>query len=468
MSLATKLQVIEWKASGKTWDWISHRLNREYSQSTLAKIYMGRAALLALAAAGASLDAVSSRASAFPEVDARLTAWCLAVRARGRKRVPLSLAILRTKALQIASTLGVTKFSASNGYLQNWARRHGWASVALHGCGASANVEEAAARMADIRRQLGGVDPDLIYNVDETGLLYRGLPSRSYVPGEDRRQARGSKAMKSKDRVTLSLCCNATGSHKVPIAMIGKAAQPMCFVGASNRCPLPYFSQKSAWTDATVFKRWFHEVFLPSLRTRTGCHVYLIMDNLGCHSDIADPQVTVIELPPNTTAVYQPLDAGVIAAVKRRYKFKLLQRAVQNLDDLLASGAGPPRVPRGGGLDVGGQAHLGDAAKIIEKVWADVPAAHLANCWLKANVLPAEAEAEVRRLVLGVTPAFENTHMDVSAVVAMMANASLADEFVGVDAPGRVRAAQRWMDAENDVGAIDETVDMVLDGEDDD
>lgn len=169
MSLATKLQVIQWKTAGNTWDWISHRLSREYSQSTLAKVFRGRAALLARAAAGASLDAVSSRTGAFPEVDARLDAWCRAVRARGRKRVPLSLAILRSNALQIASAQGVTNFSASNGYLQNWARRHGWASVALHGCGASANVEEAAARMADIRRQLAGVDPDSIYNVDQNG-----------------------------------------------------------------------------------------------------------------------------------------------------------------------------------------------------------------------------------------------------------------------------------------------------------
>jgi len=53
-------------------------------------------------------------------------------------------------------------------------------------------VEDAAARMAAIRQQLEGVDLDLIYNVDETGLLYRGLPSRSYVPSEDRRTARGS------------------------------------------------------------------------------------------------------------------------------------------------------------------------------------------------------------------------------------------------------------------------------------
>jgi len=127
------------------------------------------------------------------------------VRARGRERVPLSLAILRQKALQVAEQLGITDFAASNGFIQRYASRHVLVNVALHGSGASANVEEAAERMAAIRQQLEGVDVDPIYNVDETGLLYRVLPSRSYVPSEDRHTARGLKAMKGKDHVTLTL-----------------------------------------------------------------------------------------------------------------------------------------------------------------------------------------------------------------------------------------------------------------------
>jgi len=60
--------------------------------------------------------------------------------------------------------------------------------------------------MKQIRYQPAADDPDLIYNIAETGLLFRCLPSRSYVPADDRRIARGSKAMRSKDRVTLTLC----------------------------------------------------------------------------------------------------------------------------------------------------------------------------------------------------------------------------------------------------------------------
>lgn len=63
------------------------------------------------------------------------------------------------------------------------------------------------------------------------------------------------------------------------------------------------------------------------------------------------------------------MDAGVIAAVKRRSKKRLLQEVVGSLDRLLASGAAPPRVPRGGGLDLGGQAHLLDAERTVVDEW---------------------------------------------------------------------------------------------------
>jgi len=98
--------------------------------------------------------------------------------------------------------------------------------------------------------------------------------------------------LKGNDRVTSTLCCNATGTHKVPVTMIGKVAQLMCFQGEGNASPLPYFSKKSALTDASVFKRWFEEVFVPEIQARIAHHVYLIMDNLGCHSSISHPQVT--------------------------------------------------------------------------------------------------------------------------------------------------------------------------------
>jgi len=328
--------------------------------------------------------------------------------------MPISLSVLWTKALQIADDLNLKTFSASNGFLQNWACRHDYVNVALHEAGSSAAVEEAAGHMARIREQLAGVAPDFIYNVEETGLLYRCLPSRSYVPRLDRGVARGSKAMRSTDCVTLTLCCNATRSHKLLRTLIGKAANPMCFNGAQNRCRLPYSSQPSAWTDGHVFKRWFFEVFVPGLRTQTASQWFLILDNLSFHSEIGHPQVTIIQLPPNTMERYQPLDKGIIAETKRRYKTRYLGRVAANLDRLIASSDPNPRVPRGEGLDQGGQTHLLDAARSVKEEREQITLVQSANCWLSAEVLPVEADAEVRRQLHGFLPVADSVHTDVS------------------------------------------------------
>lgn len=93
--------------------------------------------------------------------------------------------------------------------------------MALWGQDGSVDTEAAGPRIAQIREQLEAYPPDRIYHTDETGLFYRCIPNRAYVQAGRRRQARGTKAMKDKDRATLVLACNATGAHKILVTMIG-------------------------------------------------------------------------------------------------------------------------------------------------------------------------------------------------------------------------------------------------------
>ena len=134
------------------------------------------------------------------------------------------------------------------------------------------------------------------YNVDEYGLLFRCLPRRTYLaPSETRKTARGCKAMKAKDRITGYACTNASGTHQVPMGVIGKTQQPRCFtaagVGKPNNTarwrglPLPYFQQRKAWSDKYVMSAWFSQEFLPHCRrTHPGERILLLLDNCGCHS----------------------------------------------------------------------------------------------------------------------------------------------------------------------------------------
>jgi hypothetical protein len=60
-------------------------------------------------------------------------------------------------------------------------------------------------------------------NQDETGQFWRQVPQRSLATGE----RAGRK--QDKQRITMSLCCNATGTDKLKLFVIGKFKRPPSF-----------------------------------------------------------------------------------------------------------------------------------------------------------------------------------------------------------------------------------------------
>jgi len=186
--------------------------------------------------------------------------------------------VLRPRAEEISANLGVTGVLASAGFVRQWAERHNLVNISLWGMGASAeaDVEPSPQRMADIRTQLEDYDPEKIHNMDETGLYFRCIPSRAYVLSGSRRRAHGSTAMKEKDRVTLVLAVNATGSHKIPVAVIGRAAVPVCLKPPRAPCSLPYFSQDPAWMYGDVCEKWFNTGFVTAFGSEHSCPASLL------------------------------------------------------------------------------------------------------------------------------------------------------------------------------------------------
>jgi hypothetical protein len=168
---------------------------------------------------------------------------------------------------------------------------------------------------------------DYVYNMDETGLFFKVLPHCSYMKKScELETAHGTKLMKAKDCVTLYITTNADGMDKVPLSMIGKPKEPLCFVNWQHLLPVKYYSQKNAWSDSTVFLKWWNDFLLHIFR-RTIKPVLLILDNCWPHrTELKDPQgqVKVVFLPLNVASGYQLMDAGVIAMVKKNYRYQLL------------------------------------------------------------------------------------------------------------------------------------------------
>ncbi|KAH9104003.1 hypothetical protein LEN26_015144 [Aphanomyces euteiches] len=240
-----------------------------------------------------------------------------------------------------------------------------------------------------LRHKISSYDLDLVYNMDETGLLYRVQPHYSVLCPSEANDARGKKP--SKDRVSLLVCTNATGTHKIPLLMVGKVKQPACFKGYAPR--IPYTHQRRAWCDQRVFQHWFYKVFIPSVRALTSQRVQLILDNAPGHCQSIDhPSVEIAFMPPNITARYQPMDQGVIAALKKRYKFKLYEELLrihdktnierESLTKLVLS------MKRGtAGVEYGRPPQLRDTIEILHGCWTYISKTVAANSWKKITLL---------------------------------------------------------------------------------
>ena len=86
----------------------------------------------------------------------------------------------------------------------------------------------------------------------------------------------------------------------------------------------------------------------------------------------ADGKVTTLFLPPNTTSILQPMDQGVLEALKRRYKKQLLRHLI--IEDSLSSLSVP---------EVLKQLTIKDAVYWSAQAWEKIASESLCKSWNK-------------------------------------------------------------------------------------
>lgn len=95
----------------------------------------------------------------------------------------------------------------------------------------------------------------------------------------------------SKVRVTVLLCVNMDGSHRLKPFVIGRSKKPVCF--KNQHIPVRYRSNKKAWMTRDLFEEWMLK--MDSVIESQGRKVVLLLlDNCSAHS--VSPKLTSIEL----------------------------------------------------------------------------------------------------------------------------------------------------------------------------
>lgn len=317
------------------------------------------------------------KTSNFADVDDALYLWFKQKRAEG---VPISGPLLMEKAKEFHAMLNIKEeFSASSGWLSRFKKRHGIREISVQGEKLSANTEAAATFSTEFSEFIDQHDlsPHQIYNADETGLYWKGLPTRSLVFKAES-NAPGYKMCK--DRLTVLFCANSTGNHKLKPLVIGKSKSPRALKGRQH-LPVHYTHQKGAWMNSEIFADWFHTKFVPSVRIflegqGLPAKAVLLLDNAPCHPEAtklasSDGKIFVKYLPPHVTSLIQPLDQGVIASFKQYYRGNLLRQMIDEATDVLVFWK---------------TINVLDAIHGIQKAWDSVKVSTLQNAWKK--ILP--------------------------------------------------------------------------------
>ena len=161
------------------------------------------------------------------------------------------------------------------------------------------------------------------------------MPNRTYIAKEEK-SAPGQKV--SKERLTLLLGGNTADDFKLKPLLVYQAENPRALKGiCKGQLPVIWKANKKAWVTLEVFEDWFINHFVPSVeryctKKSIPFKMLLMLNNvLGHPAQLGDfhPYVKVVYLSPNTTALLQPIDQGVIASFKAYYLRRTIAMTLQ-------------------------------------------------------------------------------------------------------------------------------------------
>jgi len=208
-------------------------------------------------------------------LDERIYNWFAAARSHN---IPVSGPILQEKAKYVSHILNIPNFKASNGWLESFRRRHNISFRTLSGESAGMDFQIVQNWKNNLCNILHGYQLTDIWNLDETGLFWRGIPTKSLVVKGD--QCKGGKL--SKERLTICLLVSSIGEKFKPL-VIGRSHMPRAF---NNDLPsgVIWKSNQKSWMSGALFHGYILQFNLKMGRQQR--KVILLLDNATCHFEV--------------------------------------------------------------------------------------------------------------------------------------------------------------------------------------
>lgn len=294
-------------------------------------------------------------------------------------------------AERFAKQLNIQKASFSSAWLWRFMNRHGLPGV-RRSVGEQ-NGQDLIEKdlfldeLKDIIEQ-SKLSLGQLYNFDETGLLYCMLP-------EDLLSTKPDQFMEeqklSEERVSALVCANASGSHRLKPAVVGKHKWPCVAKKDHQQLPVHYYHGSNAWFTWDIVKDWFYKYAEPEIRrfqiedlkmVPSDVCALILMDRAPVHLDghtlsSRDGRIKCLLIPPNVSLA-QPMEQGIILSLKRLYRKKFLHEILIFPEE---TADGDPDIQEIEPSTNIKNYSLTAAMFNFADAWQDVPLATLANSW---------------------------------------------------------------------------------------
>ncbi|XP_039736316.1 tigger transposable element-derived protein 1-like [Pteropus medius] len=332
ISVQVKLEVLWHFEAGEKLSRIGHALG--LSTSTVATIHDNRDKIRMSSRAAtpqAATRLTHRRSLVMESMEQQLSVW---IEDQNKCNVPINVVLIQEKARSLFEDLKREQdegaqsetFGASCRWFARFKARHSLHSLWASGEAPGASAEQTQKDRVLLRRviQEGGSTAWQVFDVGKTGLFWKPLPNRMFLPTEDK-SAPGFKA--ARDLLTLLLSGNAAGDFKLKPLLVNPSENPCALKGFSKpSLPVLWRSHKKAWVTTSLFQEWFVH-FCPAVERYCAQHglphrALLILDGAPGHpgnlDDLSD-RMRVEHLPKNSTALLQPTNWDVVATFAAHY-----------------------------------------------------------------------------------------------------------------------------------------------------
>lgn len=230
--------------------------------------------------------------------------------------VPINGPIIQEKALEISKLLNVKDFNATNGWLDRFKNRHLIVYSRIN-CKFKSDVDIKFWFLNLISKYTNKYASKDIFNVCEFGLFFKVMPDKSTVYKNNI----CSNGELSEERLTVLICANSDGTEKLKPLVIGKSLKPKCFTNIKT-FPCEYIAQKQVWMTSEHFSSWVKELDLKMIEKNR--EILLFLDSCPAHSKkITLKNVELVFFPEYVTRKFQPMNQGVVKALKLYYRKNL-------------------------------------------------------------------------------------------------------------------------------------------------